>query len=125
MPKADDPCMIKSGHVHAKATVVFRTKGDCRRYVGPDYADRYVNGVVKGVDYRPNKNGKPLAYPVIDFQCSAFEPKRVVLALSQVLEGKCPGEPTDERAFFFKMVGSEGMKQTQINNLSAKISPKK
>ena len=87
MSKPTDSRLVAGSDVHAKATVVFKTKQDCRRALGADFQDSYINGVVKGVDHCKDKQGKTLQYPVVDFCYGGLHPKPVVLALSQVKEG--------------------------------------
>ena len=125
MSKAPNPRLVPGNEVHARATVVFKSKQDCRRYIGADFHNGYVNGVVKDVDHCKDKRGKTLQYPVIDFRYGGIAPKRVVLALSQVKAGRCPGVPTDNRECFFKIVGADGMKQTRIEDAPKVILPKK
>ena len=87
MVKPEDTRLVVGSDVHAKATVVFSNKGDARRYIGHDFANRYVNGVVHEIIYKQNKRGTLLSYPVIDFYHGGAKPKRVTMALSQVKEG--------------------------------------
>ena len=51
MPKTIDARLVPGAVVHAKATVVYKLPQDCRRYVGADYKDSYMNGKVINVDY--------------------------------------------------------------------------
>ena len=124
MPKTTDARLSSGTKVHAKSTVVFKSKQDCRRYVGADYHESYVNGTVVKVDYRQDKRGKQLAHPVIDFQYGGAEPKRAVLALLQVILGRCPGFPMDDHECFFKLVGADGMTQTRVDDIR-KVTPEK
>ena len=127
MVKPDDLRLVVRSDVHARATVVFSTKGNARRYIGPDYTDRYVNGKVKDVVYKKNKKGTLLSYPVILFHYVGIQPKEVTLALAQVKVGRAKGSGPDKKLApgnFPKIVGEEGVCQTKVNKVR-KVSPEK
>ena len=70
MVKPDDLCLVVGSNIHARATVVFSTKGDAQRYIGPDYTNCYVNSKVKDIIYRRNKKVSLLTYLVLVFHNS-------------------------------------------------------
>ena len=127
MVKPDDLRLVVGSDVHARATVVFSTKGDARRYIGPDYTDRYVNGKVKDVVYKKNKKGTLLSYPVVVFHYGSIQPKEVTLALAQVKVGRAKGSGPNKKLApgnFPKIVGEEGVCQTKVSKVR-KVSPEK